>query len=326
MNTDISVIIPAYQAERTVCTCVHSVMEQAFPPREILLVNDGSTDGTAEAAEDLEKEIPCLRVLQKEHGGVSAARNLGLREAKGEWILFLDADDRLTPNAFQYFSAEMTETTDACLGGTLKGKEPGHPATFPRARTSGAALTDTALARPTELLTLHGWLIRRTICESLFFRPELRLGEDSEWMLRVLPRLKEIAVIPEPVYRYTVYSDSEVHGWRPGKTEAYLATLEETGKTEARKERNWPLFVLNVLLLILTHDTFHPVWPGGKIGQVQEARRLRELPVFREALAQAELKRLDRKKRIVLTCFRAGWMLPVRIMVRIRQRQNARRA
>ena len=91
---EISVIIPVYNNGSTLEACVASVTRQAFQPLEILLVDDGSPEGTAEA-EKLEREESRVRLLRHEHGGVAYARNRGLQEARGEWILFLDADDRM---------------------------------------------------------------------------------------------------------------------------------------------------------------------------------------------------------------------------------------
>jgi glycosyltransferase involved in cell wall biosynthesis len=90
----ISVVIPTYNRARAVVEAVASVQAQTLAPSEIIVVDDGSTDGTAEALRQLKAPI---RYVAKENGGVSSARNLGVRLAKGEWIAFLDSDDRWEP-------------------------------------------------------------------------------------------------------------------------------------------------------------------------------------------------------------------------------------
>ena len=107
---EISVIIPVYNNGSTLEACVASVTRQAFQPLEILLVDDGSPEGTAEA-EKLEREESRVRLLRHEHGGVAYARNRGLQEARGEWILFLDADDALTDSAFEVLEAAAAGRT-----------------------------------------------------------------------------------------------------------------------------------------------------------------------------------------------------------------------
>ncbi len=90
MNNSVSVIIPAYNAEKWITRAIDSVLKQTEPVGEILVVDDGSTDTTAER---VKKYGPRVRLIQQANAGVSAARNRGIEEAKGEWIAFLDADD-----------------------------------------------------------------------------------------------------------------------------------------------------------------------------------------------------------------------------------------
>lgn len=90
----VSVIIPAYNAEKYVLLAINSVLEQNYAPLEILLIDDGSTDGTAKL---VQREAPQVNIIQQVNAGVAAARNTGLRHASGELICFLDADDGWFP-------------------------------------------------------------------------------------------------------------------------------------------------------------------------------------------------------------------------------------
>lgn len=90
----VSVIIPAYNAEKYILMAIGSVLEQNYSPLEILLIDDGSTDGTAKL---VQREAPQVRIIQQANAGVAAARNTGLRNASGEFICFLDADDGWFP-------------------------------------------------------------------------------------------------------------------------------------------------------------------------------------------------------------------------------------
>lgn len=90
----VSVIIPAYNAEKYILLAINSVLEQNYSPLEILLIDDGSTDDTAKL---VQREVPQVRIIQQTNAGVAAARNTGLRHASGEFICFLDADDGWFP-------------------------------------------------------------------------------------------------------------------------------------------------------------------------------------------------------------------------------------
>jgi len=91
----ISVIIPAYNSEATIEMCVRSVLAQDFPSLEVIIVDDGSTDETLSLCRQFEDGDSRVRLFHQDNKGVSAARNLGLDMAKGEWITFVDSDDRV---------------------------------------------------------------------------------------------------------------------------------------------------------------------------------------------------------------------------------------
>ena len=89
----ISIIIPVYNAESTLKQCVESILSQDFEDYELLLIDDGSTDGSSALCDEYMKRDSHVSVVHKKNGGVSSARNVGLQQAKGEWITFIDSDD-----------------------------------------------------------------------------------------------------------------------------------------------------------------------------------------------------------------------------------------
>ena len=95
----ISVVVPAWRAEKTLAAALDSVLAQTWREIEVLVVDDASPDGTLALAQSYAARDPRVRVIaQKENGGVSKARNCGVREARGEWIAFLDSDDIWYPD------------------------------------------------------------------------------------------------------------------------------------------------------------------------------------------------------------------------------------
>ena len=89
----ISVIVPVYKVEPYLRQCVESILNQTYSDLEVLLIDDGSPDRCGEICDEYEKKDIRVRVFRTENRGVSAARNLGLREAKGDLIGFVDSDD-----------------------------------------------------------------------------------------------------------------------------------------------------------------------------------------------------------------------------------------
>ena len=97
----ISVIIPAYNLERYLAICLDSLLKQTYQELELIVVDDGSTDGTGDIADRYAETDPRIRVIHKENGGVSSARIAGIRAASGEWVGFVDGDDYTEPWMFE---------------------------------------------------------------------------------------------------------------------------------------------------------------------------------------------------------------------------------
>lgn len=96
---NVSAIIPTYNRQQSVLRAIASALDQTRPPAEVIIVDDGSTDGTAEAIESCYGSR--VRLFRQKNQGVSAARNLGVRQAQGEWVAFLDSDDFWLPSKLQ---------------------------------------------------------------------------------------------------------------------------------------------------------------------------------------------------------------------------------
>ena len=97
----ISIIVPVYNVREYLPRCVQSLKSQTYPQIEILLVDDGSTDTTGKLCDRMAKEDPRIRVFHKENGGSSSARNLGILEARGEYLGFVDSDDYVEPDMYR---------------------------------------------------------------------------------------------------------------------------------------------------------------------------------------------------------------------------------
>jgi glycosyltransferase involved in cell wall biosynthesis len=190
----VSVVIPAYNAEKFVLQAVRSVLQQCYQPLEIWLVDDGSTDQTAEI---VRQHAPTVKIVRQENAGVAAARNTGVQLARGELICFLDADDGWLPGKLAAQVAYMQAHPEVGLlyhdwlvwRPDATGAYPPLPATPPEC-------TDTIDN------DRSGWIYHRLLLDSLvhtstamirsqvmadvgLFDPHLKLGEDYDYWLRV---------------------------------------------------------------------------------------------------------------------------------------------
>ena len=111
MSPKVSIIVPVYNAQKTIMRCVDSILNQDYTDFELLLIDDGSKDESSEICDMYAAKDTRVRVIHKENSGVSDTRNVGLREAKGEYLQFLDSDDWITPNATRLLVDGMEQNT-----------------------------------------------------------------------------------------------------------------------------------------------------------------------------------------------------------------------
>ncbi len=100
----ISIVVPVYNASATIEMCVESIRNQTYPHFEVILVNDGSKDDSGEKCKKYVEEDPRFQYVEKTNGGLSDARNAGLQQVRGAYVMFLDSDDALSPYALEYLA------------------------------------------------------------------------------------------------------------------------------------------------------------------------------------------------------------------------------
>ena len=110
-----SIIIPVYNVEKYLRECLNSVLGQTFPNWEVICVNDGSTDSSASILEVFATKDNRVRIVTQPNSGLSAARNVGLKHASGEYILFLDSDDWLEVNALEILANDLCDEDMVCF-------------------------------------------------------------------------------------------------------------------------------------------------------------------------------------------------------------------
>jgi len=187
----ISVVTPAHDVAGFVGDAIRSARAQTHADLELILVDDGSRDGTGDAAAEAAAGDPRIRILRQANGGVSAARNAGIAAATGEALLFLDADDWLAPDALARLAGGLRDAAGAvaAYGPWAAMAEAAHPGDAPLRVKSGPFPSGDILERLLErnLLVNGGHaLIRRAAFEAAGgFHPGIRYGEDWECWIRL---------------------------------------------------------------------------------------------------------------------------------------------
>lgn len=211
----ITVIVPVYNILDCLPRCVHSITAQTYENLEILLVDDGSTDGTGELCDRLCDEDSRIRVFHKENGGSSSARNVGLDHASGEYIGFVDSDDYIEPDMYEkLLKAIIDYETSAAQIGRDEIDEQGRrlpnicePPKEPEIWESRDFLRELLLHRGD--CSFCTKLLRRELFRENRF-PEQKLNEDFNLLVRILPEIGRLVSLPGQGYHvfYRIGSNS----------------------------------------------------------------------------------------------------------------------
>ena len=120
MCPEISIIVPVYNTAPYLPRCIDSILNQSFTDFELLLIDDGSFDGSEAICDSYAADDNRIRVFHKRHGGVSFARNIGLDNAKGEWVCFVDSDDELLPDGLKVMVGGISDDVSMVQAGFNK--------------------------------------------------------------------------------------------------------------------------------------------------------------------------------------------------------------
>lgn len=213
MKPEISIIVPVYNAETFLLQCVDSILTQSFKNFELLLVNDGSIDNSGIICDELKKKDSRVRVFHKSNGGVSSARNLGLDNALGEWISFVDSDDWIESSMLsEIFQSAKINNADMVFI-DIRYHYPTELKVYKSYRWKGnpkEALVD--YLKQTRFVP--GWaLIKSKLIKNNHFRfPEnLTIYEDFHMMVKLVYQSNIITQVEKPLYNYRMQDNSIVH-------------------------------------------------------------------------------------------------------------------
>ena len=222
----ISVVIPAYNKEQQIRAAIDSALRQSYPPLEVIVVDDGSTDKTASIAEQAG-----AKVISQQNAGISAARNHGAAEALGEWIAFLDADDLWLSNKLEVQCREAARFPEAAFIGSDFSREQGSAVRSTSWISTRKVYQDVVGARvhepavsltPDELavclssenfIPTSSVMVKRDLLHRVGgFDEAMSLCEDHECWMRLL-RAHCAVIVQSPLVRFQMHSGSTLSHW-----------------------------------------------------------------------------------------------------------------
>lgn len=208
----ISVIVPVYKVEDCLNKCVRSIAEQTYPNLEIILVDDGSPDGCGAMCDAWAERDSRIKVVHKENGGLSDARNAGMKIASGSLISFIDSDDWIEPvflqtllEAMERQNAQIAECAVELVdesGKVLRLRQTAKVPVADKIDGLRRLILEDGIYQ-----TVWNKLYRREVLEGIFFEKG-KYHEDDFWTYQVFDRMDRLAVVERPMYYYLQRSGS----------------------------------------------------------------------------------------------------------------------
>lgn len=318
----VSIVIPVYNTPKPYLKqCMKSIQNQTYDDFEVVIVDDGSGRETAAILDDVSVEDDRFRVFHCNNRGVSVARNYGMRQARGEFLTFIDADDFIEDNMLERM-LELQEKHNAdvvmCHHDRVVGDDRMavpfvgqalkvcHRADIPmlQAMTLYTSAVEEKHVWHTIVCTC-GKLYRRSMLEGIDFPTNVRNGEDAVFCFQAMKRLETMVVVNEPLYHYVQWEGSAAHGFRPETVGSWKHNREimyemlTDGDCDALVWHAYDMQALEQIKLLLFTVFAHPDNKG-----TMGTRELKEIaldncyaPSIRR-LTMSEQR--DRKSKIVL--------------------------
>ena len=201
----ISVIIPVYNVENYIRRCLDTVTGQTYKNLEIILIDDGSTDGSGAICDEYAAADGRILVIHKENGGVSSARNAGIERSSGDYIGFVDSDDYIDEDMYEYlYEIISAGDADAARCGVYdcfaeKVYTGNHPDFYEL--TDNVNALRMMMAAEVSSMQMYNWLFRAAICKKVRFQ-EYDLGEDAMFVVDVMKYARKVVTTDKPKYYY----------------------------------------------------------------------------------------------------------------------------
>lgn len=264
----VSVVIPTYNVENYIGHCVSSLLRQTYRNIEVIIVSDGSTDRSVEICREMQKTDGRIRIIEKENGGVSSARNMGIRCAAGDYLMLVDGDDWVEQNTIEtMLQAIQDNQTDACFSNCYYRNE-WNVITAMHCKEEPKVAAHELIKKHLKYQFLASpWLtlVRLTKVKQCMFDESIHTLEDWEYNFRMLNCIDSGTIINEPLYHYREVpgsaSKSKLNERKltcfliPERVERYIKENDLPYKKSVGYI--W-IFLLNHMLILLANNEYVP--------------------------------------------------------------------
>lgn len=339
----ISIIIPVYNTAQYLNRCIKSVLRSSYRDFELLLINDGSTDASGSICRRYTREDGRVRYFEGEHKGVSAARNKGLDESRGEWIVFVDSDDCISENFLEDIMREEFRSQDflifdfSYLGKRRKigikrpGELPDKPhkkiyqkKDIPYLLESLLYMRTLEKGGNTRLLSSWAKAYRKSVIDRyhLRFTPNIQISEDCLFNIEYFLNISSCMYIQRVAYYINPRLDSATRGFSPdfpqnvARYQKELKQLLEQHNLLPLLEKSYYNNVLSSIADILVRSLFNPNSTRTCRETCRLCDQMLKNPIYKQALNYSE-KTGVLPRRILMFFFKRKCYFIVRAICRV---------
>lgn len=260
MEDLISVIVPVYNSEQYLSSCIESVLKQTYSSFEVILIEDGSEDSSPDICEMLCQKDKRIRLVRQEHSGVSAARNLGIEVSQGKYLFFLDSDDLIHPQLLEaLYQLQEENHTAIASEGLYYSRDEDQRKTIAWKTIAGCTPKRLYLDNRTALKYINkvsvcaigGKMIARSAIKSVRFDGNLSHDEDKLFIYRLLVKGADVSLLCRNWYFYRRHAAGASKNFSEEtcriryKVERYICDCEiKSGRKENAAYREWNIAVM----------------------------------------------------------------------------------
>lgn len=216
MDPLISIIVPVYNVEKYLEKCINSLIEQTYKNLEIILIDDGSLDKSPDICDKWGEKDKRIKIIHKNNGGLSEARNVGIDNAKGEYISFVDSDDWIDTNFINYLYKQLelynADISASAIVKVYKDYNEIQPINKTKVRYTNEEALDTLLSGKDFCAVAWNKLYKKDVIRNLRF-PVGKIHEDEFFSYKVMSNANKLVLVPNAIYFYRQRTGSIMQKW-----------------------------------------------------------------------------------------------------------------
>lgn len=329
--TELSVIVPVFNAERYLTECVDSILEQEFSDYELILVDDGSSDRSAEICDEYAKRDSRVKVIHQQNRGVAAARNRGLDEASGKYIAFVDSDDYIEKSMYQsMMTVAYNQKCDFVMCDCVKEYPDKivpytheiRPGYYDKKQLITEYYPHLLMMENIEYPpTISNWLcvFQKKLCDGIRYLEGVRFSEDLLFGAQVIQRANSFFYMKDHLYyHYRMNPESATHTFASDKWEDYLRLFHEAQKSFANSEEFDFTQQIDYMLLFFVYNAVGDILKVCQYNKRQKMEMINEIladPVVRDMFHRVKVHKLSISWKLKIQTWIYKYRLGIRLLI-----------